>query len=83
MRVSCLRQQKHTDLAMVTWFPPPVYPDSDPLLVKIDLNSEIPEGCPLFLLLSEIDPSPVMYELDDRNLFMMRLRGLDTNPLFT
>ena len=82
MRVVCTRQQKKTDLAVVTWFPPPEYPDGDPLLVKIDLDGEIPEGCPPFLLLSQIDPSPIMYELDTRNLFMMRLRGLDTNPLF-
>ena len=50
VHVLCTRQQKKIDIAVVTWFSPPEYPDGDPLLVKIDLDSEIPEGCPPFLL---------------------------------
>ena len=82
VRVRCLKTGLTGDIAEVTWFSPPKYPDNDPLLVMIDLESEPPIDFPPFLFLSQVDPSPVMYELDGRNMFVMRLRGLDTNPLF-
>ena len=59
---------------MVTWFPLPEYPDGDPLLVRIDLNGELPDDLPKFLFLSEIDPTGVMYELEGKppmHMFMM------------
>ena len=75
------------EIATVTWYPFPEYPDRDPLLVRIDLTDELPDvDLPSFLYLSEIDPTGVMYELvgnPPTHMFMMRLRGLDTNPLFT
>ena len=74
------------EIATVTWYPSPEYPDGDPLLVRIDLTDELPVDLPQFLHLSEIDPTGVMYELVGTPLaqmFMMRLRGLDTNPLFS
>ena len=60
---------------MVQWFVPPTYPDGDPLLVKVD-TTDSPGSCD-FLLLDEIDPTPVMYEICDDHLMMMRLRGID------
>ena len=55
--------------------------------VRIDLEDELPDdSLPPFLYLSEIDPTGVMYELvgtPPTQMFMMRLRGLDTNPLFS
>ena len=84
LRIVCPNSGKKTEIALVSWYAAPEYPDGDPLLVKIDLDSEPPEGLPPFLFLKEIDPSPVMYELDlsDREMYMMRLRGLDINPAF-
>ena len=82
IRVQCHKTSLKTEIAQVTWFAAPEYPDMDPLLVKIDLDGEPPQECSPFLFLSQIDPSPVMYELSGRNVFMMRLRGLDTNPIF-
>lgn len=74
------------EVATVTWFPSPVYPDGDPLLVRIDFTDEIPHDLPPFLFFSDIDPTGVMYELvgtPPTHAFMMRLRGLDTNPIFS
>ena len=68
-----------TELAVVEWFAPPTYPDGDPLLVKIDRTLPPHKDCEHFLFLDDIDPTPVMYELDgDRDMFVMRIRGLDT-----
>ena len=63
-------------------FPTPSYPDGDPLLVRIDFSDELPTDCDPFLLLDEIDPTPVMYELNPflTHMFMMRIRGVDTVP---
>lgn len=63
---------------MVQWFIPPTYPDGDPLLVKVDTTEVL--GSYDFLLLDEIDPTPVMYEICDGHLMMMRLRGIDIFP---
>ena len=73
-----------TDLAVVEWFAPPTYPDGDPLLVKIRLDQPPPPECENFLLLGEIDPTPVIFELvpGGRVMFVMRTRGLDISPLF-
>ena len=63
------------------WFPAPTYPDGadNPLLVRISLDDPPPSECEPFILLDEVDPTPVMYEYQsaDRLLFMMRMRGKD------
>ena len=65
-----------SELAMVTWFAEPEYPDGDPLLVRIDMDGE-PAPAPPVLLLSEIDPARVLFERDGRFMYMMRVEGLD------
>ena len=66
-----------SELALVKWFAAPEYPDNDPLLVRVCLESDPPPECEEFVFLGEVDPTPVMYELNPRCMFMMRLRGLD------
>lgn len=85
MRVLCRVTHKVTEFALVEWFPAPSYPDGDPLVVKIDLSAEPPSECDPILLLDDIDPTPVMYEVHNGGhgfwfLFMMRIRGLDIVP---
>ena len=70
-----------TELAVVEWFAPPSYPDDDPLTVYVVLQAPRPHNCDPFILLDEIDPTPVMYErVDDSGVYMMRLRGVDLTP---
>ena len=79
LRVLCRNMNEVTEMAMIEWFPPPTYPDGDPLLVKVDMIDN--PGSYDFLLLEEIDPTPVMYEIcGDTHMFMMRLRGIDIFP---
>ena len=82
LRVFCRVTRKVTNLVLVNWFAPPTYPDGDPLLVKIDLTIPPVYECETFLYLDEIDPTPVMYELvnNRRDMFVMRIRGLDVVP---
>ena len=80
IRVRCRAKNKAVELATVEWFPPPQYPDGDPLLVKVDLDDPPHPGMQPFVFLRDVDPTPVMYELVQNNprIYMMRLRGLDT-----
>jgi hypothetical protein len=73
------------DLAVVTWFPFPDYPDSDPLTVRIVLNgldvnniTDI-EVVPLY----DIQPSRVGVEIDNVHdcMQMLRMEGTDTMPV--
>ena len=76
VRVVCSNFGTVTELAVVEWFPDPVYPDGDPLLVRIDLDKER-ANAPNVLYLYEIDPSRVLYEIDGSSIYMMRVEGLD------
>ena len=70
----------------VTWFPLPTYPDGDPLTVHIDIRgldvNTLPDKCvvPLY----HLQPCRVAVEIDSihHTMYMLRLEGLDTNPLF-
>ena len=78
VQVLCKVKRQHQQFALVEWFAPPTYPDGDPLLVQIRLDSPPLPQCPSFLCLDKIDTTSVMYELHDTHIFMMRIRGLDT-----
>ena len=70
------------DLLVVTWFPPPEYPDDDVLTVKIvlggaDVNRiRRVDITPLF----DIQPSRVAVDIDTVHdcMYMMRMEGTDT-----
>lgn len=81
VRVVCSNFGTVTELAVVEWFPEPVYPDGDPLLVRIDQDNE-PADAPKVLYLYEIDPSRVLYEIDGSSIYMMRVEGLDQTHEF-
>lgn len=74
------------DFAIVTWFPHPKYPDSDPLTVEIEIRgldvNNIPRMCAVPLY--DIQPSRISVEIDNGhgNMHMLRMEGTDTNPLF-
>ena len=82
-RVTC-RCHLSVDFAVVSWFPPPVYPDGDPLTVKIvlggmDINNIVGVNVvPLF----DIHPSRIAVEIDGDNdcMYMLRIDGTDTMP---
>ena len=82
VRVVCRVTGEVREICLVSWFAPPKYPDGDPLLVRISLDEDPPVHCNNFLFLNEIDPTPVIYEIVERNrcMFMMRMRGLDVLP---
>ena len=68
-----------TELALIEWFPAPLYPDNDPLTVKINLLGT-PAKESGFLFLQEIDPARVLFELVGKrpdSMFVMRIEGLD------
>lgn len=74
------------DFVVVTWFPHPHYPDRDPLTVEIrtrglDVNN-ITRMC--VVPLHYIQPSRIAVEMDNVNdkMLMLRLDGIDKNPLF-
>ena len=74
------------DFVVVTWFPNPHYPDRDPLTVEIgvrglDVNN-MPRMC--VVPLHYIQPSRIAVEMntEDGKMFMLRMDGIDTNPLF-
>ena len=70
------------DFIFVTWFPLPIYPDGDPLTIKIVLGglnvNDVPgiNVVPLY----DIHPSRIGVEIDDRNdcIYMYRFDGTDT-----
>ena len=74
------------EFAIITWFPHPNYPDRDPLTVEIPIRgvniNDIPQMnvIPLY----NIQPSRVGVEIDDSHgvMYMLRMEGIDTNPLF-
>ena len=74
------------DLAIVTWFPLPQYPDCDPLTVEIvirglDINNiDITCVVPLY----DIQPSRIGVEIDSERgvMYMLRMEGTDTNDIF-
>ena len=61
---------------------PPIYPDYDPLLVRIDLSAPPAAGAPSILKLEQIDPAGVCFEMVEfeRKMFVMRMHGLDVMP---
>ena len=70
--------------AFVTWFPQPVYPDGDPLTVKInfgglDINKIAAVNA---TSLDYIQPARVSVSIDRvrQYMIMMRLEGIDTMP---
>ena len=73
---------RFVDLAVVTWFPFPDYPDDDPLTVKIvlhmlDVNDIVEiEVVPLY----DIQPSRVGVEIDTLHgcMYMLRIDDIDT-----
>ena len=83
IRVCCVHLH-YRDFAVLSWLPPPVYPDNDPLTVKIstvglDVNNLRRVSV---LPLNSIQPSRVLVDIDRlRNcIFVMRVEGLDTLP---
>ena len=81
-RVICVCN-RYVDVALVSWFPFPTYPDNDPLTVRIDLNglNDINnirgnDIIPLY----DIQPSRIAVELEYIRdcMYMLRIDGLDT-----
>jgi len=74
------------DFVIVTWFPHPHYPDRDPLTVEIDIRgldvNNITRIC--VVPLHHIQPSRIAVEMNTEHnkMFMLRMDGIDTNPLF-
>ena len=82
IQVRChFRRDNFRDLAMVTWFPQPTYPDGDPLTVDINLRG-VPPAAPKLLRLDEIDPARILYLVSSNRTRMcpMRIEGLDISP---
>ena len=82
-RVFC-QCNRCVDVAVVSWFPSPTYPDNDPLTVRIDFNglNDINnvrgnDIIPLY----DIQPSRIAVELERDCMYMLRLEGLDTIPV--
>ena len=69
------------DLVVVTWFPRQVYPDSDPLTVRIDLGGLDVNTMTNHTVssLNDIQPSRVIVNIDVVNdcLYPMRISGTD------
>ena len=70
------------DFAIVSFFPPPIYPDGDPLTIKIriegiDINN-IPRAS--IIPLYDIHPSRIAVEIDRNSMYMLRIDGIDTMP---
>ena len=76
LRVKCRNLGVVKECAVVKWFASPEYPDSDPLLVRIDTRKP-PAVAPQVLYLNAIDPSRVLYEIDRPFMYMMCVEGLD------
>ena len=72
------------NFAMVSWFPYPVYPDGDPLTVRITLGGvDVNDiGVLGVVSLNDIQPSRVLVDIDLENdcMYMMRKEGIDINP---
>ena len=81
LRFVCDRSNIVENLALVSWFPRPTYPDNDPLWVRIDLGGQPPKQDRL-LSLNLIDPTHVNMEVDRDNncVNMLRVGGVDISP---
>ena len=70
------------DFVIVTWFPRPVYPDRDPLTVRINLGGLNVNTMNNHTVssLNDIQPSRVIVDCDTGNdcLYPMRIEGTDT-----
>ena len=70
------------DFVLVTWLPRPVYPDTDPLTVRINVRGLDVNNIPNIRVISinDIQPSRVLVDIDQQNIcmYMMRMEGLDT-----
>ena len=82
----CCRCNSFVDFLVVNWFPHPSYPDRDPLTVTIDIGGlDIDNPTQMCVIpLYYIQPSRIAVELDINNdtMNMLRLEGIDTNPIF-
>ena len=80
VRVICDCYRIH-DFVVVTWLPPPVYPDKDPLTVHIHLGGGVDINTmtnQTISTLNDIQPSRVIVGfLSDSCLQMMRIDGYD------
>ena len=74
------------DFTLITWFPFPTYPDSDPLTIKILLGGLNVNNIPgtNVVPLYDLQPSRIGVEIDNVHscMYMLRFDGIDTNPLF-
>ena len=82
LRVVCVCLRFH-DFAVLTWFPRPTYPDSDPLTVRVGLDGVTnvnTMNAVDVISLNDIEPSRVAVDLDPRHncMLMLRLEGTDT-----
>ena len=79
-RVQCMCH--YIDFALVTLFPPPIYPDGDPLTCKIDLGGIDVNNLPYVRVLpiNDIQPSRIGVELDVDNdcMYIYRFDGYNT-----
>ena len=83
IRVVCGCVRVH-DFAIVSWFPNPVYPDGDPLTVRIPMEGVDVNDIDVIdvVSLNDIQPSRVLVEIDSENdsMYMMRKDGVDVIP---
>ena len=80
VRVICECHRSH-DFVVVTWLPPPVYPDGDPLTVHIHLRDGVNVNTMTNETVSSLDdiqPSRVIVDMNRSGLLsMMRIEGTD------
>ena len=82
IRIVCVHLRAY-DFAVLSWLPPPIYPDADPLTVRIDIPPHMDVnnlGTRSVISLNDIQPARVLVEIDRPSLFMMRMEGRDTLP---
>ena len=81
IRVICRCVRCH-DYGLITWFPFPVYPDRDPLTVRINCGGDNMNTLRTVRVVSlnDIQPARVAVWLDPRHdcMYMMRIEGTDT-----
>ena len=80
VRILC-RCNRCREFVVVTWLPRPVYPDGDPLTVKINMGGKDFNnmGNETICSLDDIQPSRIIVSIDRKNdcLYMMRVEGYD------
>ena len=83
--VVCQHHRAH-NFAVVTWFRNPVYPDGDPLTVRIPMNGVDVNNINQVSVVSlyDIQPCRVLVDIDRFHdcMYMMRKEGMDTSPDF-